>query len=606
MIRNKCKNVTVSLLAASISLATAGAAFAGVANLETLESQNSVDRFIVKYRDGSLESQDSSRMQQSLNKAMATAQQLSINSATTAAKLQAIKPMSMSHVRKMALGSDVIRTNRKLDKAEAAVLMKQIAAQPNVEYVQVDRMLKPLLTPNDTNYNVQWHYFEATGGLNLPTAWDKATGNGVVVAVIDTGITSHSDLNANIVAGYDFISDPDIGVDGNGRDSDASDNGDWHRNAECGPPPAPRESNSSWHGTHVAGTIAAVTNNAKGVAGVAYGAKVQPIRGLGKCGGLTSDIADAIIWAAGGSVSGVPANPTPALVINMSLGSDGACDAVTQSAINSAVGRGATVVVAAGNSNSNVSNFTPASCNNVVSVAAINRQGNRASYSNFGRLIDVSAPGGEGGTAGVASTVNAGTTTPGAESYAYYAGTSMASPHVAGVVALIQSVSPKTPAQIETLLKQTARSLPGTCSGGCGSGIVDAAAAVNAAIGGGNPPPPPAGNVFENTNNVTIVDRGTVFSDITVSGRSGNAPSTLRVSVDIKHTYRGDLQIDLIAPDGTAYPLKNTSTSDSADNVIGTATVNASSEVANGRWRLRVADIYTGDTGFIDSWRLTF
>ena len=195
--------------------------------------------------------------------------------------------------------------------------MRQIAADPNVEYVEVDKLNKPLLTPNDTRYSEQWGY-SGTYGIKANQAWDVTNGSGVVVAVLDTGITNHSDLNANILPGYDFISDTAVSNDGNGRDSDASDPGDWVTANQCGGTHAAQ--NSSWHGTHVAGTIAAVTNNAKGVAGVAYGAKIVPARVLGTCGGYDSDIADAITWASGGTVSGVPANANPAEVINLSLG----------------------------------------------------------------------------------------------------------------------------------------------------------------------------------------------------------------------------------------------------------------------------------------------
>lgn len=193
----------------------------------------------------------------------------------------------------------------------------------------------------------RWAFGTTNAGLNIRPAWDKATGSGTVVAVIDTGITSHADLNANILAGYDFISDATTARDGNGRDSNAADEGDWYAANECGAGiPA---ASSSWHGTHVAGTVAAVTNNTTGVAGTAYGAKVVPVRVLGKCGGSLSDIADAIVWASGGTVSGIPANANPAEVINMSLGGGGSCSTTMQNAINGAVSRGTTVVVAAGN-----------------------------------------------------------------------------------------------------------------------------------------------------------------------------------------------------------------------------------------------------------------
>src|SRR5690606_5927367 len=248
------------------------------------------------------------------------------------------------------------------------------------------------------------------------------------------------------------------------------------------------------------------TNNGVGVAGTAFNAKIQHVRVLGRGGGYTSDIADGIIWASGGSVPGVPANPNPAEVINLSLGGQGSCGSTTQNAINGAVSRGTTVVVAAGNSNMNVSNFTPANCNNVIAVAATDQNGSRASFSNYGTGIDVSAPG-----VGIMSTLNSGSTTPGSESYASYNGTSMAAPHVAGVVALMQSVAstPLTPAQVESILKSTARPLPGSCSGGCGAGIINAKAAVDAVLGNGpgpDPDPdPPGGDELQNGTPVTGV-----------------------------------------------------------------------------------------------------
>jgi serine protease len=296
--------------------------------------------------------------------------------------------------------------------------------------------------------------------------------------VIDTGIRPHADLVGQYVGGYDFISDATIGNDGNGRDADPTDPGDWTAANECGAGyPA---SNSSWHGTHVSGTIAAATNNGLGVAGVAYGAKVVPVRVLGKCGGYTSDIADAIIWASGGTVTGVPANANVAKVINMSLGGGGACGTTTQNAINSARSRGTVVVVAAGNENQNASNSNPANCAGVVTVAATNRNGARAPYSNYGTVVDVAAPGGDA-NGYILSTLNAGTSTPGADNYAGYQGTSMATPHVAGVAALMLARnSALTPDDIESKLKSTARAFPGTCSQ-CGTGIVDAGAAVAAA-----------------------------------------------------------------------------------------------------------------------------
>ena len=259
-----------------------------------------------------------------------------------------------------------------------------------------------------------------------------------------------------------MISDSFVGNDGGGRDSDARDPGDAIGANECGYTHSAQ--NSSWHGTHVAGTVAAVSNNNKGVAGVAYGAKVVPVRVLGKCGGTTADIADGIIWASGGSVSGVPANQNPADVINMSLGGQGSCSSTTQSAINAARANGAAIVIAAGNSNANVSGYNPGNCNGVITVAATGRNGGRAYYSNYGSLIDVAATGGAQNFAndpeGILSTMNSGTNGPSSDNYEYSQGTSMAAPHVAGVAALIKQAKPNaTPDEIETILKNTTRFL---------------------------------------------------------------------------------------------------------------------------------------------------
>ncbi len=446
------------------------------------------DRLIVKYRDGTA--------------ALVRPDLQSMSDAHTKANRAGLQ---MRHLRRDARGAHVMKLDRRVADADLEQLAREIAANPEVEYAEPDRLMQIQLTPNDSRYLDQWHYYEATGGLTAPTAWDASTGTGVVVAVIDTGYRPHADLAGNIVPGYDMIIDTAVANDGNGRDNSALDPGDWTVAGECGAgSPA---SSSSWHGTHVAGTIAALTNNASGVAGVAFGAKVQPIRVLGKCGGYTSDIADGIVWASGGSVPGLPVNTTPARVLSLSLGGGGACATTTQSAINSARSRGSVVVVAAGNSAANAANFTPASCTGVISVAATTRSGGRASYSNFGTVVDVAAPGGQmsvaGDPNGVLSTLNTGATTPGADSYAYYQGTSMATPHVSAVAALMLAKNAAlTPDQVESLIKSTARAFPATCSQ-CGTGIVNAAAAVAAAAGGTPPPPPPPSGVAEVESNNT-------------------------------------------------------------------------------------------------------
>lgn len=302
----------------------------------------------------------------------------------------------------------------------------------------------------------------------------------------------------------------------------------------------------------------------------------------------------------------MPSNPNPADVINMSLGGSGSCGSTTQSAIDSAVANGATVVVAAGNSDTNASNANPANCDNVVVVASVGPTGDKAYYSNYGSVVDVAAPGGDtsgGSTDGVLSTLNTGDTTPASPTYAWYQGTSMAAPHVAGLAALLVDADPGlSPAEVEAAIVDNARAFTGTCSQ-CGSGIADAAATVSAVLGGSTPPP--SGDVYTNDTDVAIPDTSTVESTIDVD-RPGMAPADLLVSVDIDHTYRGDLVIDLVAPNGATANLKQSDGWDSADDVVQTWTVDASSVAASGTWRLRVQDVYSGDTGTIRSWSLEF
>jgi serine protease len=382
--------------------------------------------------------------------------------------------LHLGQLRRLAVGADVVTADRALDSRHAKALLLQLRADPRVEYAELDASLYPAFAPNDTQYASQWNYFEAIGGINVPIAWDSSTGAGQVVAVLDSGVTSHPDLAANLVAGYDFVSSATYSNDGDGRDSDPSDPGTYSAAGEC----STAARNSFWHGTHVAGMIGAVTNNATGVAGVAFGAKVQPVRVIGKCSANTSDISDAIIWAAGGSVSGVPANATPAKVINLSLTGYTPCSATTQAAIDYAVGQGATVVASAGNAALNATQYQPGNCANVITVAATDRAGALASYSNFGSAVDIAAPGGDVDL--ILSTINTGTTVPVAPGYGGLAGSSKAAAGVSGVVALVRAAggSGLKAAQMNELLKLTARSMPTPCDFECGAGIVDAGAAV--------------------------------------------------------------------------------------------------------------------------------
>lgn len=430
-------------------------------------------------------------------KASAEATGLEAASASHMSALSQTAGVALNYFRAMSGEAHVLKLPQALPYADVQAIVKKLAARPDVEYAEPDRRMFPMATPNDPSYSSQWHYFAPTAGTygaNLPAAWDVITGStNIRIAVLDTGILSgHPDLSGRTVSGYDFISDAQVGNDGDGRDANPEDPGDWITSAEdsevggffegCG------VSDSSWHGSHVAGTIGAATNNSTGVAGINWVSKIQAVRVLGKCGGFTSDIADGIRWAAGLTVSGVTNNANPSRVINMSLGGSGACDTTTQNAVNDAVNAGTVVVVAAGNSNANASGFSPASCNNVITVASNDRDGNRAYYSNYGTVVDITAPGGETNITssnGVLSTLNAGTTSPAAHNYVYYQGTSMATPHVAGVVSLMLSVNPAlTPAQVTSLLQTNVTAFPGgsNCNTtDCGPGILNAAAAVQAA-----------------------------------------------------------------------------------------------------------------------------
>ena len=414
----------------------------------------------------------------------------------------------------------------------SATLAARLAAQPDVEYAVVDGRQRALAAPNDPLYPAgqlgtpvagQWYLRapDATivSAINAMSAWDVTTGrSSVVVAVLDTGIRpEHPDLQGKLFPGYDFIHDTPTANDGDGRDADPSDPGDGVTQADIdNQVPGCTTSdiaNSSWHGTQTAGLIGAATNNGVGMASAGRDIRVLPLRVLGKCGGYDSDIQDAMRWAAGMAVSGVPANPNPAKVINLSLGSQAACSASYQDLVNQLTAAGIVVVAAAGNEGLAVG--TPANCSGVLAVAGVRHAGTKVGYSDLGPEVGIAAPAGNcvnlTGTClfPLLTTANSGTAGPVASIYTdggsnASIGTSFSAPLVAGTAALMLSANRTlTPAQLIAALKSSARPFPtsgapagvtacrapsstpqdGECyctTTTCGAGMLDASAAVAA------------------------------------------------------------------------------------------------------------------------------
>ena len=362
-----------------------------------------------------------------------------------------------------------------LDLDSTLELAERLRTQPGVRTAAPNWIVHSFVTPNDPLYELQWHYET----INLPQAWEiSSRSQNVTVAVLDTGSIDHDDLR--FTGGYNFVSE------GAGRGPDPRDPGEG----------------TDYHGAHVAGTIGAVTNNSLGVAGVSWDVTLVPVRVLGRNGNGTSfDMLDGIRWAAGDNVSGAPVNPNPAKVLNLSLGASlgATCRDVLggdDSLFTDLAARGIITVVAAGNDNVNTNGVFPANCPSVITVGATGTGTQRAPYSNYGAEVDVMAPGGDlnasfsqGGRSypyGVLSTVRDGS---GASMYQFSQGTSMATPHVSGLVALMLSVEPGLtfPEVVQLLRDNTSTSV---CGNGCGAGLIDAASTL-ASISTGAPPPPP-------------------------------------------------------------------------------------------------------------------
>lgn len=390
--------------------------------------------------------------------------------------------VQLQHVQGTAGGLHLYEADSALDPVELAA---QLRDRPDVATATPNWILHSFATPNDELYDLQWHL----SSINMERAWDVRTGSpAVTVAILDSGSISHPDLT--FTGGYDFISTASEAGDGNGRDPDPTDVGDG----------------SGYHGAHVAGTVGARSNNGTGVTGVSWNVPLQPIRVLGREGrGSTFDILDGAAWAAGRSIAGVPNNPNPARIVNMSLGANagatcaevlGGDDSFFQNLYNQ---YGTIFVVAAGNDNANTSGVFPANCPGVITVGATGPNNTAAPYSNFGTAVDVFAPGGDLNYSFQAGTQSYpyGVLSPllnqqGNPVYAFYQGTSMAAPHVAGVVALLLAEEPGLSLNqiIDRLQSTASRSVS---KGGYSAGLIDAAGALTAGSGGGGeePPPPP-------------------------------------------------------------------------------------------------------------------
>ena len=445
---------------------------------------------------------------------------------------------------------------------------------PGVVGVIPDIRALPLIDPIDPLYASQWDMHAPTtgkeGASNAAATWSTTTGAGVVVAVLDTGQINHPDLIANMPEGWgvDMIENPVTSRDGDGRDMNPTDEGDW-----CSYP-------SSWHGTHVAGTIGAAQNDA-GISGVAPNVSILHVRVLGRCGGSFNDVIDGIRWAAGLTTTwdgqqwsnyGLTVNAHPADIINMSLGGGGGCWSTLQDAITQARAAGTVVVTAAGNSTADAASFTPANCNDTVTVAATGRVGGLAGYSNFGSSIDIAAPGGDmPRDSGILSTVATGATTATGYGYANYHGTSMAAPHVAGVAALVASLHPTWgPTEIEAALYAGVRPFPAdsvrpcvatseTPTGSqrrCGVGLLDAVGALNMA---------------QPTVTITAPDRLAAGESATVSATS-DLPGIVTLAVASASAANCTLSGATLTATQTGTCTLNAATPATSNNVAASAT----------------------------------
>jgi serine protease len=380
------------------------------------------------------------------------------------------------------ISDSMIASTVDLSQVTEADALERLRADPDVEFAVPDRIRHAHATPNDPRFTGQWYLRAAEiSAVNATTAWDRELGsNGIVVAVLDTGVTydhpdlGRGDLGGRLLPGFDFVSSTLRGNDGDGRDADPSDPGDWVNDADKTDPTFTNcdVTGSSWHGTRVSGMIGALTNNTTGVSGLSWNSYILPVRVLGKCGGTDSDILAGMRWAAGLTTPGAPPNPTPARVLNMSLGATSVCEQSYRNVIDDLRARKVLVVISAGNEGTVVS--SPANCPGVASVAALRHAGSKVGFSNLGPEVTIGAPGGNcvninGGPClfSLDTTSNAGTQVPGAHVYTDQLntnlGTSFSAPIVSGIAALMLSRNANlSTEQLLARLREGARPFPTT------------------------------------------------------------------------------------------------------------------------------------------------
>lgn len=463
------------------------------------------DQIIVKWRDGAKTTPAASAAQRG-------------------SKLANVSGIALRHKRSSTATTDVFKLDRALSGADMQAVLDRLNADPDVLYAVADKRRQIQQIPSDPLVLDQWYFLSAEpAATRTDRAWDVTTGSAnTVVAVVDTGVRyDHPDLAGKLLPGYDFISEPLVANDGDGRDADATDPGDWIVAADrTGIFANCANTSSSWHGTRVSSLIGASSDNGIGLAGAGWTTRILPVRVLGKCGGFDSDIIDGMRWAAGLVVTGVPANPTPAKILNVSLGGDDPCNAAYQSVVDEITARGSLIIASVGNDGIPVG--TPANCSGVLGVSGVRHVGTKVGYSNLGTGADIAAPAGNCVNSGppfsatspcvyaLQVALDTGTTVPESPDYSDKVvrpnfGTSFAAALVAGAAALMDAVNPQlSPSQFTTLLQESSTPFPTSSStttticrvptnfvqgeecicttATCGAGTLNTEAAVNAAL----------------------------------------------------------------------------------------------------------------------------